>query len=361
LHFIFFKMLFLFSLIFFIMSNKKHITIYDIARELQLSAATVSRSLKNSPSISQKTRQLVQETATRKGYRPNAVASNLRRQKTNTIGMIVPRLDSYFIATVLAGFETVINPAGYHLIISQSFERVEKEIANAITMFNSRVDALIVSLAADTTDTSHFDPFIAKGVPVFYFDRVPKKDTCRKFVLDNFEASVALTSHMIEQGCRKIVHISGNITKNVYNDRLNGYKKALVDHGLEVNHNYIITNDLSFQSGIEAAEKILSLNPLPDGVFAANDMCAAACLQTLKEKGIRIPDDIAVAGFNNDPVSRMVEPRLTTINYPGDLMGKLVATSLVDKLNGKSPVKISGTQIIKSELLKRGSTCRING
>ena len=163
---------------------------------------------------------------------------------------------------------------------------------------------------------------------------------------------------MIEQGCKRIVHITGNTTKNVYSDRLTGYKKALLNHGIPVNPDYILTNDLSLGSGIEAAEKILTLKPLPDGIFASNDMCAASCLLTLKEKGLRIPDDIAIAGFNNDPVSRMVEPKLTTVNYPGDQMGKLVATSLVDRLNGKSPSDFSKTQIIKSELLKRGSTCR---
>jgi len=120
-----------------------------------------------------------------------------------------------------------------------------------------------------------------------------------------------------------------------------------------------MTDDLSLKSGIEAAEKILALKPLPDGIFAANDMCAAACLLTLKEKGVRIPEDMAVGGFNNDPVSRMVEPKLTTVNYPGDQMGKLVATSLVERLAGKSPSNFSKTQVIKSELLKRGSTCRI--
>jgi LacI family transcriptional regulator len=204
------------------MSHKKDITIYDIARELNLSAATVSRSLKNSPSISQKTRQLVKEYAVKKGYRHNTVASNLRRQKTNTIGLIVPRLDSYFIATVLAGIETIISPAGFHLIITQSFESVQKEIDNALTLFNSRVDALIVSLAADTVDTAHFEPFIAKGVPVFFFDRVCEKESCQKFILDNFDGGFSITNHMIEQGCKKIVHITGNTTKNVYKDRLNG-------------------------------------------------------------------------------------------------------------------------------------------
>ncbi len=341
------------------MSHKKDITIYDIARELNLSAATISRSLKNSPSISKRTRQMVQEMAAKKGYRHNSVASNLRQQKTNTIGMIVPRLDSYFIATVLAGIETVISPAGYHLIITQSFESVQKEIDNALTLFNSRVDALIVSLAADTLNSLHFEPFFAKGVPVFFFDRVFETEACQKFVLDNFEGGLVITNHMIEQGCKKIVHITGNTTKNVYSDRLNGYKKALANHGIAVNPHYILTNDLSLKAGIEAAERILALRPLPDGIFAANDMCAAACLLTLKEKGVHIPDDIAVAGFNNDPVSRMVEPKLTTVNYPGDQMGKLVATSLVERLAGKSPSNFSKTQVIKSELLKRGSTCRI--
>jgi LacI family transcriptional regulator len=340
------------------MSHKKDITIYDIARELELSAATVSRSLKNNPAISNKTRMMVQELAKTSGYRPNTVARNLRRQKTNTIGMIVPRLDSNFISTVLASIENVINPAGFHLIISQSFENVQKEIANALTMFNSRVDALIVSLAADTVDTSHFEPFASKGVPVFFFDRVCEKESCQNFVLDNFEAGYEITKHLIEQNCRKIIHITGNITKNVYADREKGYLNALEDYGITFHPEYILTNNLSLQAGIEAAEKILSFKPLPDGIFIANDMCAAGCMITLKEKGIKIPDEIAIAGFNNDPVSRLVEPRLTTVNYPGDLMGKFVATSLIDKLNGKLPADMPRTRIIKSEVLKRASTMK---
>jgi LacI family transcriptional regulator len=343
------------------MVYKKDITIYDIARELKVSAATVSRSLKNNPVISSKTRMMVQELAHIKGYRPNVVARNLRRQKTNTIGVIVPRLDSYFISTVLAGIETVINPEGFHLIISQSFENVQKEIANALTMFNSRVDALIVSLAADTVDVSHFEPFASKGVPVYFFDRVCEKEACQKFVLDNFQAGYDVTHHMIEQKCSRILHITGNLTRNVYADRLNGYKKALADNGISYRPEYIIANSLSLQSGIDTAERILSMHPLPDGIFAASDMCAAGCMLTLMERGIKIPDDIAVAGFNNDPVSRLIEPKLTTINYPGDQMGKLVATSLIDKLNGRSPAGFDHTRIIRSELLKRASTSRLKG
>ncbi len=340
------------------MSHKKDITIYDIARELRISAATVSRSLKNSPVISVKTRQMVQELAHKKGYRPNTVAHNLRKQKTNTIGMIVPRLDSYFISTVLAGIETVLNPAGYHLIISQSFENSEKEIVNAMTMFNNRVDALIVSLAADTTEISHFEPFMEKGVPVFFFDRVCKQDICQKFVLDNYQAGYEMTKHLIEQQSRKIVHITGNLTKNVYNDRMNGYRQAIEDHGISFNPAYLITNNLSLKAGIEAAEQIILMKPLPDAIFAANDLCASACMAALKEKGVKIPDDIIIGGFNNDPVSRLVEPRLTTVNYPGDTMGKIIASKLIDKLQGKLPADFPVTQIIKSELVVRASTLR---
>ncbi len=340
------------------MTSKKDITIYDIARELNLSAATVSRGLRNSPVISAKTRELVQSLALEKGYRPNTVAHNLRKQKTNTIGMIVPRLDSYFISTVLAGIETVLNPAGFHLIISQSFESSEKEKANAITMFNNRVDALIVSLAADTVDISHFEPFIQKGVPVFFFDRVCQQEICQKFVLDNYQAGYEMTKHLIEQQSRRIIHIAGNLTKNVYNDRMNGYKQALSDHGISFNPDYLIINNLSLKAGIEAAGQILSMKPLPDAIFAANDLCAAACMATLKEKGIRIPEDIIIGGFNNDPVSRLVEPRLTTVNYPGDSMGRMIASKLIDKLQGNLPADFPVTQLIKSELVVRDSTRR---
>lgn len=340
------------------MSHKKDITIYDIARELKLSAATVSRSLKNSPVISVKTRQMVQELAHKKGYRPNTVAHNLRKQKTNTIGMIVPRLDSYFISTVLAGIETVLNPAGYHLIISQSFESSQKEIANAMTMFNNRVDALIVSLAADTTEISHFEPFIEKGVPVFFFDRVCRQETCHKFVLDNYKAGYEMTKHLIEQRSRKIVHITGNLTKNVYNDRMNGYRQALEDHGISFNPAFVISNNLSLKAGIDAALQILSMKPLPDAVFSANDLCASSCMVTLKEKGIKIPDDIIIGGFNNDPVSRLVEPHLTTINYPGESMGRILASKLITILQDDLRADFSINHIIESELIIRASTLR---
>jgi LacI family transcriptional regulator len=338
------------------MIKKKELTIYDIARELNISPATVSRALKNNPAISSETRALIQNLAKKQGYRPNTFARNLRNRKTNTIGVIIPRLDSFFMSTVLAGMESVVNPAGYHLLINQSNENIQNERANAETLFNNRVDALIVSLAADTTDISHFDSFFSKNVPVFFFDRVCENKQCRKYVIDNYKGGYLIAKHLIGENCKRIVHITGNLTKNVYSDRLNGYKKALEESNLEYNPEYVFSCNLSLQAGIDLVSDILSLNPRPDAIFVANDTCAAGCIIELKKRNIKVPEDIAVAGFNNDPVAIIVEPNLTTIDYPGHEMGKAVATDLINYLTGVVKENLPEKVIIDSGIIIREST-----
>lgn len=339
------------------MIKKKDFTIYDIARELSLSPATVSRALKNNPAISTETRLLIQDVAKKLGYRPNTFARNLRNRRTNTIGVIIHRLDSHFISTVLAGIESVTNPAGYHLLINQSLENAENEKSNAETLFNNRVDALIVSLAANTIDISHFDPFLAKNVPVVFFDRISESDHCGRYVINNIDGGYRITKHLLDQNCRRIIHITGNLTKNVYFDRLEGYKKALTEYGVPFNNDYIISRDLTLQSGIDIVDHILKFDPRPDAIFVANDTCAAGCIIELKKRNISVPGDIAVAGFNNDPVSIVVEPNLTTINYPGNDMGKLLAEDLIEYLKGVKEKQIQKV-IIKSDLIIRDSTKR---
>lgn len=340
--------------------KKKDLTIYDIAKELNISPATVSRALKNNPAISAETRKTIQNLAKNQGYRPNTFARNLRNRKTNTIGVIIPRLDSYFMSTVLAGMESVVNPAGYHLLINQSLENTQNEIANAETLFNNRVDALIVSLASDTVDLTHFFPFFSKNVPVIFFDRVCNLETCRKYVIDNFNCGYQVTKHLIEEKCRNIVHITGNLSKNVYNDRFNGYKKALSDYNISFNPEYIFSDSkLTLQSGIDVVEKILSFNSVPDAIFVANDTCAAGCILELNKRNINVPGQIAVAGFNNDPVAIIIEPNLTTINYPGNELGKLLATDLINYLKGITKENTSQKIVINSELIVRNSTKRI--
>lgn len=341
------------------MKDTREVTIYDIARQLHISPATVSRGLNNHPAVSKKTRQKILEVAQALGYRSNTFASNLRKQRTNTLGVIVPKLNSHFVSAVLAGIEKVANEAGYNLIISQSLESAQKEIANANTMFKSRVDGLIVSLAFDTQDLSHFDPFFKKGIPVIFFDRVEQHlPSSTHIIIDNQKAGYLATAHLIEQGCRRILHITGNLTRNVYADRLKGYQQALRAHGLAFHETDVIVSMLDEKSAWETGRQIAAMRPLPDGLFVANDTFAAICMQALKEKGIRIPEDIAIVGFNDDLVSRVVEPPLTTIHYPGQEMGELVARHLINHLQGTLPLTHTHTIIIHSELIIRQSSLR---
>ena len=338
---------------------EKEVTIYDIAKSVNLSPATVSRALNDHPAINSDTKNRIASVAQEMGYRSNMFASNLRRQRTNTIGVIVPRLDSYFMATVLAGMEKVANEAGYNLIISQSLESVKKEVANAKTMFDSRVDGLVVSLAADTENLDHFDTFFRRGIPMILFDRVLPQKKCINIVIDNVQAGYDVTSHLIGQGCRRIMHITGNTKRNVYADRLKGYKLALLDHGLPNGDDLVKITNLTRQDGLDAAAAINGMSVRPDGIFVANDFCAVSCLGALKQLGIEIPGDIAVAGFNNDPVSQLIEPNLTTIHYPGQEIGEIAAQSLINHLNGLLRINTTNTILLNYELLVRTSSRKI--
>ena len=340
------------------MVKTREITIYDLAQKLNISVATVSRALKDDPVVSKKTKKKIFDLAEELGYRSNHFARNLRTQRTDTIGVIVPRLNSYFMSTIIAGMENVANSNGYNLIISQSSESFRKEIANAKTLFNNRVDGLLVSLAYDTEDTSHFDSFFKKNIPVIFFDRVEQHESSTQILIDNRQAAFDATEHLIQQGCKRIVHITATPQRNVYIDRLQGYKQALATHNIPFREDYILINNLSFESGMEAAALIREMNPMPDGVFVANDNSAVGCMVSLKQSGIRIPDDIAIVGFNNDPVSKVVEPNLSTINYPGYEMGEVAAWNLINHLNGVAPIHTTNRIILRSELVIRASSAK---
>lgn len=342
------------------MSKEKEVTIYDIADKLNISIATVSRALKDDPVVNKKTKKKIFELAEELGYRSNHFARNLRNQRTDTIGVIVPRLNSYFMATVIAGIENVANSEGYNLIISQSSESEQKEKMNARTMFNNRVDGLLVSLSYDTDDLSHFDPFLKRNIPVIFFDRGEDHENFTNIIIDNRKSSYDATRHLISQGCTRIVHVTAKPKRNVYVHRLNGYKQALADNDIIFRDQYLVIGNLSLEAGIEAAETILKMDPLPDGVVVANDNCAVGCMLSLKQAGIRIPEDIAFAGFNNDPVSKVIEPNLTTINYPGYEMGGVAAQNLIHHLNGTHMIHSTNTIVLRSELIIRASSQRLS-
>jgi LacI family transcriptional regulator len=340
------------------MKHKKDITIYDIAQKLAISSTTVSRGLQDHPTINKNTRKKIQDAAKELGYRHNNFASSLRKQKTNTIGVIIHELHSNFITSVLAGIEKVTAEAGYDIIIAHSSESFKKEAANALNLYHKRVDGLIASLAFDTIGLDHYKQFEEKGIPVIFFDRVEEKTESTKVIIDNYKSGYNATQHLIEQGCKRIVLVTANLNRNVYAQRHKGYKDALHDNNTPFKKDLVLIKDLSEKGGMEAAMEILKMKPRPDGAFITNDFSAAVCMQTLKEHGIKIPEDIAIVGFNNDAISKIVEPQMTTINYPGIEIGEIAARNLINHLNGVSDIKNTNTIIVRSDLIIRKSSLK---
>ncbi|MCH7396607.1 LacI family transcriptional regulator [Belliella sp. DSM 107340] len=340
---------------------EKDITIYDIARDLGVSPTTVSRALNNHPAVKEKTKKKIFQAASDMGYQSNIFAANLRSKRTNNIGVIVPSLNSNFQASVLAGMEKVANAAGFNLVISQSLESIEKEIANTRSMFNSRVDGLLVSLASDAENLAHFAPFHKRGIPVIFYDRIANSDSSTGVAIDNIQAAQIATNHLIDQGCKKIVHVLGSTNVSVYSDRLKGYKYALMDKNISFDQDQIIVlSDINEEAGEKIVAQILKMDPLPDGIFISNDACAASCMNHLKQKGIRIPEDMAIVGFNNELISRLVEPKITTINYPGFEMGEVAMKNMINYLDEPSNTTLHNTNKItlRSELLIRESSLK---
>jgi LacI family transcriptional regulator len=340
------------------MKQDKEVTIYDIAAKLKISAATVSRGLQGNGIVSAKTRKRIVEKAKELGYRSNNFASNLRKKKTHTIGVLVHELNSTFMLSVLTGIEKIIANTDYDIIIAHSAESGVREVKNAHNLFHKRVDGLVASLAFDTPDLSHFDEFIHKKIPVIFFDRVEENNVGTKIIINNFKAGYDVTNHLIEQGCKRIAHITGNLTRNVYDLRYKGYKAALKDHKISHDEKIVFINDLDKTSCLAAAKQIISMKHRPDGLFVTSDFSATICIQQFKEAGIRVPEDIAVAGFNNDAISTVIEPKLTTINYSGLNVGETAARMLINQLESGVERNYTDTVVLSSELVIRASSLR---
>lgn len=339
--------------------KKKEVTIYDVAQKLNVSPTTVSRALKDHFSIDKDTTKAVKKMAKKLSYRPNGITSSLRNSKTNTIGVIISWIDRPFISSLISGVEDVANKAGYNIIISQSNDSYKKEVLNASTLYDNRVCGLIVSLATETEDYEHFYQFINKGIPVVFVDRVTRKINTERVVIDNFSASFKATQHLIEQGCKRIAHFAGSQRRNIYRDRKNGYLKALKQHQLPFDKSLVTYSSLSAEDGRKSMEQLLGLPQPPDGLFSANDTAAVSAIQYAKQIGLNIPDDLAVVGFNNDPISTIIEPPLTTITHPAADMGGIAAQHVINQKENKEVIA-SETIKLKTELLIRRSSLRNN-
>jgi Transcriptional regulators len=309
------------------------VTIYDLAKQLNTTASTVSRALQNHPRISKKMKARVMELAERLNFQPDPVAMHLRTGRSSVIAVIVPRVSRNFFASVITGIEQVAYQNGYSVIISQSNEQYETEKAIAKALLTKKIDALAVSISAETTDYSHFQPFINKGTPIVFFDRVPESLNVSKVEVDNYEAAFQAVEHLIAQGCRKIYHLSGPMTLSVYKNRMQGYQDAMKKHGIEPQKNWFYQNAITLETGTEATKQIIQSGDLPDAILAAGDFSAIGVILTLKKAGIRIPDDIAVVGFANETFDIFIDPELTSVDLDSQQLGETSAEILIEQLN----------------------------
>ena len=337
----------------------QRITIKDLARELNLSTSTISRALQNHPNISKNTIREVQKLATKLRYFPNSMGSNLRRQKTNLIGIIVPRIDIIFHSRAISGIEKIANKLGYNIIICQSNDSYEREVANTGTLLINMVEGVIGCLARNTKNYSHYARFKEYNIPLVFYDRVCYEIEASKVVIDDCESAYKATEHLISIGCRRIAHIAGNQSTGIYVSRLEGYKASLKNNNLPLSDDLIcFTEHLNYEAGIECAVRLAGLSQIPDGIFCANDYTAISAIQFFKKRDFKIPEDIAIVGFSNYPVSKIIEPALTTIDDHAFEMGQTAAKLLIRQIEEKNPNISSETVVLKTDLIIRESTQR---
>jgi LacI family transcriptional regulator len=340
------------------MANQPETTIHDIAKKLKLSASTVSRALQDNPVISEATRTLVKRIAEEMGYRPNILAANLRTRRTNTIGVIVPLINRHFFSSVISGIEEVAYSRGFAVTISQSNDKLEKECKIAHTLFANRVDGIILSIGMETNSYDHIKLFSERNIPIVFFDRIVDEIKAHKIVVDDYGGGYRATQHLISQGAKKIAHIGGPLNLKIYEYRQNGYCEALKEAGLEINESLIINNSLSREDGTKAIEQLMQNSKKPDAVFCANDTTALSVIIYLQQHGIKVPDDVAIVGFSNEPFSEVVTPSISTVKQPGFLMGQKAAQLITEQiLNGVTNPAFK-TIVMPTELIIRNSSKR---
>ncbi len=345
--------------------KKDKTTIRDIARELDITASTVSRALKNNPRISDSTKKAVIKMAEKLDYQPNNIASALRKGKSNIVGVIIPTSDRKFFASVIKGIEQVLSEEGYNLIISQSDDLLSKEQSNVDALLRVQVDGIIASIAKETTDYSHYERIINQNIPLIFFDRVNENMNVNTVISDDFLGAYDATSHLVKQGCKKIAHFGGDLRINIYKERLRGYKEALQKYDIPLNNDWILEDDLIDETeqvlkvGRKLTRHLLELDEKPDAIFSSSDFAAMGAIQVLKERNIKIPEEIAVVGYSNDLSTSFIDPSLTSVDQHTKQMGKFAAELYLEQANADPDTKFAPRKtVLKPELIVRESSKR---
>jgi LacI family transcriptional regulator len=338
--------------------RKQHITIHDIARELNVSASTVSRALQNHPRISKSTREAVQNLAEKYKYQPNVVASSLRKGMSKTVGVIVPRINRNFFSNVIGGMEEVLAASGHHLMICQTHEKYEREMESIQTLINARVEAILLSISMETVAGGHLQKLQETGIRLFFFDRMFEGIQAGSVVIDDRLGAYLNVRHLLDQGYSRIIHVAGAAHIPVYRERKNGYLHAMKEAGIAVPDDWIIEEPLVLEGGIAAFNRGMELNEKPDAFFCAGDYAALGVMQAAKRRGILVPGDLGITGFANEPFTAFLEPALTTVDQLGGKMGRLVAEMYLNCEETDLPPGECEKIILKPKLIVRESSVK---
>lgn len=336
--------------------GKKKISIYDIAKELNISASTVSRALNNHSGIRSEVKDAVNKLAKELNYRPNQMAVALKTGKVKTIGMVVPLIDRNYFVQAIAGVEKEIYKAGYDLIIASSGNLYEREKKIITSLSQGKVVGVIAAVAAETTDYSHYVSMVESGIPLVMIDRKMPIPNTSSVVQDDYLGGYQATQHLIEQGCKRIFHFRGPQNVSIWSDRDKGYRQAMNDYGLEVSPKYIHTALTTEEEGRKYALKMLNQKnkELPDGILFSGDFAAKAAMEVFVEKGIKIPQDIAIVGFVNEPWDILLNPPLSSIEQFSYQIGETSARLMLEAISGLPHQDI----VYKTQLIIRESSLK---
>lgn len=338
-------------------------SINDIAKALGVSASTVSRALKDHPDISETTRNRIKEFALKINYRPNALALSLKKQKSNTIGIIIPEIIHHFFSSLISGVEDIAYNKGYRVMICQSNEDFEREKINVQALVDHRVDGMLVCFSKNTDSFEHMANITDSGLPLVVIDRSPEDFVSDKVITDDYNGARLIVRHLIETGCKNILHLGTAKSLTVGYQRRLGYLKELTENSIKTSDEMIIECDTPQRVRIEQYQ-ILDKAKKADALFAVNDFTAVAAMNLLKNNGFRIPEDITIAGFGDDPIATITNPSLTTVRQKGYQMGQQAMLMLIEKLNrqndGNQSVqkKDFETKVFEVELKIRESTTK---
>jgi LacI family repressor for deo operon, udp, cdd, tsx, nupC, and nupG len=339
------------------MKHQKRTTIYDIARKLNLAASSVSRALSNNSNVSEATKALILKTAQEMNYKPNSLASNLRKGQNQTIGVVVPKINQNFFSNIIAGLEEITYQKGYNLIICQSNESYEKEIQCVNTLINQHVSCIVISISADSAGFEHLQHVLDQGIELIQFDRVAEELQTFKVINDNEQGAFEAVSHMIGQGYQRIALLEGPQNLEIFRQRKAGYLKALTKKGIKVAEELIIENAWTKELGGAATRKLLSLPNPPDAIFAStSDFSALGVLEVATAMSFKVPDELGICGYSNEAFGEITSPSITTVDQYSISMGKTIANLFFQDIRNSTVKAEPKTISILPKLIVRSST-----